>query len=513
MIDIDKFADSRDLFDKYYLLLRPINTDGGTADVWLALDVRTVKDKKVLKEALLLEEDYLATKGLLVAIKVYRPKNALDIEGENKFMDEFTIVYNCRHSNLITPTSFSIFQETPYLVLPYCKKGSSELLLGSMINNEDLWKYISDVSSGLSYLHRCNPPIIHQDIKPANVLIDDLGNYAITDFGISEKFESGSINEEDGDDEERSGTAAYMAPERFDPSFEPSKESDIWAFGATLYELITNTVPFGEEGGSVQPDGKASLTFPKGISTDIQRLICDCLEKKSEKRPSAEELIKAARLQKYPLRQTPVRLIAAVLAVLVLLGGIAAFLFSRNTDTNNKEQQVQLQTVVEEKVEAVETDDDAYREAMLWMSASTRDSLQTGITMMEKVANRKYVPAIYELAFTYGWFTDSKSVQRKKLLGIKLGNPHVDNEGKTLPVDDAVNEKAIGYFKDIVSLSKPEYTEINMNSAYRLGCYYLFLKKDKQRARGYFEQAKREALKCGNSEVAESSEQLIQNSK
>ena len=103
------------------------------------------------------------------------------------------------------------------------------------------------------------------------MLVDDNGNYAITDFGISAKRlrqTRRDVNKTlqqstDGYDEyeEKSGTFAYMAPERFVEGDMPSAESDIWAFGATLYELITGTVPFGEDGGSTQTENKPQLSF------------------------------------------------------------------------------------------------------------------------------------------------------------------------------------------------------------------------------------------------------------
>ena len=272
----EQFAKGGGLFDGRYKLLRPLSTEGGSADVWLALDANTVNDKeRLLKEEPLTKEDLDVLQGLMVAIKVYRPKNALDIEGEQQFRDEFKIVYNCHHANLIHPTHFSIFQETPYLVLPYCKKGSSEMLIGKLTDNDDLWKFIGDVSSGLAYLHACYPPIIHQDVKPANVLIDDNHNYAITDFGISANF--GSRHQYYYDDE-HTGTLAYMAPERFMDDPVPMEESDIWALGATIYEIITGHVPYGEEGGQNQHKGKVTLTFPSGVGADIQRLISINLE-------------------------------------------------------------------------------------------------------------------------------------------------------------------------------------------------------------------------------------------
>lgn len=222
MSEIETFSQQDKIFDGHYQLLRPLSTEGGTADVWLAIDTNTIDSMGDT------ENNPDNASGMLVAIKVYRPKNALDIDGEQRFRDEFKIVYECRHENLLQPTNFSIFDGIPYLVLPYCKYGSSEQLIGKTLSADDIWKFILDVSSGLNRLHTNNPTIIHQDIKPANILIDNSKDYAITDFGISSR--SG------GDhgyyyDEENSGTMAYMAPERFQENTEPMPQSDIWAFG------------------------------------------------------------------------------------------------------------------------------------------------------------------------------------------------------------------------------------------------------------------------------------------
>ena len=243
MLDIEKFADTGQLFDNHYKLIRPLNTEGGTADVWLALDTTTVSDKDALDKAPFLDDAKLSEIGLLVAIKIYKPKNALDIEGERRFREEFVIVFNCNHANLIHPAYFSIFEETPYLVLPYCQRGSSELLIGSFAKDDDLWCYIRDVAEGLNYLHHCNPPIIHQDVKPANVLIDDSGHYALTDFGISAKRFKQLNNNSDEYYEEQSGTFAYMAPERFIEGNIPSVERACairrrWRYGTARRQSV-----------------------------------------------------------------------------------------------------------------------------------------------------------------------------------------------------------------------------------------------------------------------------------
>ncbi len=503
MLDIEKFADTGQLFDNHYKLIRPLNTEGGTADVWLALDTTTVSDKDALDKAPFLDDAKLSEIGLLVAIKIYKPKNALDIEGERRFREEFVIVFNCNHANLVHPAYFSIFEETPYLVLPYCQRGSSELLIGSFAKDDDLWCYIRDVAAGLNYLHHCNPPIIHQDVKPANVLIDDSGHYALTDFGISAKRFKQLNNNSDEYYEEQSGTFAYMAPERFIEGNIPSVESDIWAFGATLYELLTGHVPFGEDGGMVQSDGKVSLPF-KGvkISDDIKRLICACLSKNPSDRPTAEQLLDAANQKKFKFAKesTPAGMLLAILCFIVL-AGIAVWKLSPNSEP--------IPPSLPEKKLTIE---EQYKEAMAYVDASTTDSVQEGIKNLEALADSDYVPALYELAVTYGGMTNSElHKDRKKILGIELGNSRVSDApvAKITPKSDQYNNKAIQYYTRIVDLSIPEYSELNMKSEYLLGFYYFHLRNDKQTALKYFKKAKGSAIKLNETKMKEDADFFI----
>ena len=477
----EQFAKGGGLFDGRYKLLRPLSTEGGSADVWLALDANTVNDKeRLLKEEPLTTEDLDVLQGLMVAIKVYRPKNALDIEGEQQFRDEFKIVYNCHHANLIHPTHFSIFQETPYLVLPYCKKGSSEMLIGKLTDNDDLWKFIGDVSSGLAYLHACYPPIIHQDVKPANVLIDDNHNYAITDFGISANF--GSRHQYYYDDE-HTGTLAYMAPERFMDDPVPMEESDIWALGATIYEIITGHVPYGEEGGQNQHKGKVTLTFPSGVGADIQRLICACLDYDPQKRPTAKQLSEIAHLKQYPIKKSsiwpkiliPLALIAAAVAVFFL--------------TRPAPEPV---APLERPKVSAETLEHIYDRAVKLADSNVPDSVLAGINLLDSLSAVRYMPAIYELAHTYGWYgdNDTVSMNRKKMLGIQLGNPNVDSRAQNLaaflPKEDKYNQKAIRCYERIGEQPDTAYNEMKMDAAYRLGIYYLYYTRNVPLARKSF---------------------------
>lgn len=522
MLDIDKFADSGQLFDNHYQLIRPLNTEGGSADVWLALDISTVKDKDSLARAPYLDDLSLDRLGLIVAIKIYRPKNALDIEGEQRFRDEFMIVFNCNHTNLIHPVHFSIFEETPYLVVPYCKRGSSELMVGNFVNEKDIWKYIRDVAGGLNYLHKCTPPIIHQDIKPANILIDDNGNYAITDFGISAKRLRHTTKRIDVVDElteedtyeEYSGTFAYMAPERFEDGNSPSVESDIWAFGATLYEIITGKVPFGEDGGSAQGDDKVRLSFNGlKLSDGVKKLVCDCLNKNPFERPTAEQLLNAALVEKYDGEKKPrrrLKFIVCVISVLVVAGLVGLILALRGGEPDKED--TTKKTVGIEKV-AKNSPEALFDEALEWADASTADSVSAGIKKLEFLANKNYVPALYELAKTFGGLAsgDEMESRRKGLLKIELGNSYVSDSdiAQLIPKSDEDNDKAIRYYTSIVDLSSDKYIEITIKSAYRLGNYYFYLKNDLVTASNCFKKAKEFAIQHGDKKMVEKANEGI----
>lgn len=312
MLDINDIYESGKLFDGHYKLIDLLSTAGGSADVWLAIDINTIDETA---------DESQATK---VVIKIYRPKNLIDIEGEYQFRSEFKKVFSCHHENIIQPTFFNIYEEMPYLVLPYCPAGSSEMLIGRFEKKDDIWKYIYEVSSGLAYLHEHNPQIIHQDIKPANVLIDDNGNYAITDFGISAEMGGTDVESED----ESGGTFAYMAPERFVEGTPPMPESDIWALGATLYELITGDVPFGDDGGCRQEKDIRIPPIKQKIPDSIKDLIYSCLAYNPKDRPTARSIVETVLKKRYSRSKKTIALISVI--GIIIVAGVTAFITTRN---------------------------------------------------------------------------------------------------------------------------------------------------------------------------------------
>lgn len=240
---------------------------GGFSEVWLAKDNYT---------------------KLNIAIKVYAPGQGMDSDGLAEFSAELAGVFNLNHTNLLKPTHVDTWEGMPYLILPYCSRGSISKQIGRMPENE-IWKLIHDVASGLAYLHKND--IVHQDIKPDNILLDDAGNYVITDFGISTKARS-TLRKSVIGGAVSGGTMAYMGPERFSKQPAPIKASDVWSFGAMIYELITGNVPFGEMGGGMQKAGAEIPEISEPISNELRHTIEKMLALNTWDRPTAEQLAK-----------------------------------------------------------------------------------------------------------------------------------------------------------------------------------------------------------------------------
>jgi len=244
-----------------YRLIRLLG-QGGSAMVWLAHDEKADVD---------------------MAIKLY---GSVDDNGMEEFRKEFKLAYRLNHPNLLNVGHLDVCDNIPFLVMPFCEKGSVASKVGKF-TEEEIWQFVENVSCGLAFLHSQHPPIVHQDIKPDNILMTNDGRFVITDFGISRSFQTRrsiytrSVN---------SGTIAYMGPERFSENPMIVMASDIWSFGMTLYEVVTGDVLWEGNGGCAQLNGARLPYFSRQMSPELSLLIQSCLNPQTWNRPSAAQI-------------------------------------------------------------------------------------------------------------------------------------------------------------------------------------------------------------------------------
>lgn len=258
------------IFHSRYQLLEELG-GGNSSIVWKAIDTLT---------------------NVEVALKIY---TGYDDGGLDLFAREYALVSNVKHTNVLSPNHYDTFESQPYLVIPFCKDGSVLKKIGK-ITEREAWHLIHDVSNGLVCLHGLNPPIIHQDIKPDNILIGEGGNYVITDFGISTNRKK-DVKNKDGAKNLKAGTRAYMAPERFGDDPLIIMASDIYSLGATVYELLTGDAPFGDEGGILHQEDSVIEPISGSYSQNLKSVVERCLLFHPWERPLAEQLVEMSKIE------------------------------------------------------------------------------------------------------------------------------------------------------------------------------------------------------------------------
>ncbi|XP_058057336.1 calcium/calmodulin-dependent protein kinase kinase 1 [Anopheles bellator] len=173
-----------------------------------------------------------------------------------------------------------------YLVFELVQQGEVlSIPTDTPLSEERAWNVFRDVLLGVEYLHYQR--IIHGDLKPANLLLSDVGGVKVADLGVCNEFlgEDAAMN-----NGSTAGTPAFRAPETLLPGqhFYNGKAADIWALGATLYSLVHGNVPFIAMSvpGVYEKIKNDPLEFPptSGISEELRDLIGRMLDKDPQQR-------------------------------------------------------------------------------------------------------------------------------------------------------------------------------------------------------------------------------------
>ncbi|GKB90611.1 protein kinase-like domain, concanavalin A-like lectin/glucanase domain protein [Tanacetum coccineum] len=205
--------------------------------------------------------------GNLVAVKVLS-----QLKGDGKdFVNEVASVGRTSHVNIVSLVGFCLEGRQRALIYEFMPNGSLEKFIygrgpssNSHLGWEKLHQIAIGIARGLEYLHRgCNIRILHFDIKPHNILLDQDFCPKISDFGLAKLFS-----------EKRSmmsmtnmrGTPGYIAPELFSRSFGVvSHKSDVYSYGMMILEMVG-----GRKNIEVEVNNTSEIYFPHWIYKKVE---------------------------------------------------------------------------------------------------------------------------------------------------------------------------------------------------------------------------------------------------
>ncbi|KAH7422050.1 hypothetical protein KP509_13G088200 [Ceratopteris richardii] len=222
--------------------------------------------------------------GRRVAVK----KLELLSHGQKEFLAEIATIGSITHMNIVALYGFCLEKQYRLLVYEYLENGSLDRWIfckeeqdSHMLSWEARFNVALGTARGLAYLHEeCPNPILHFDVKPQNILLDENLNAKLADFGLSKLVarEQSSINTQ------VRGTPGYIAPEWALHSI-VSKKCDVYSFGMVLLELIS-----GRKNAEIELMGSEEYYFPKWAITKTKKgEFADLLDKRLRKSISIDE--------------------------------------------------------------------------------------------------------------------------------------------------------------------------------------------------------------------------------
>ncbi|HEX5323089.1 MAG TPA: serine/threonine-protein kinase [Capsulimonadaceae bacterium] len=180
---------------------------------------------------------YLARDTLLrrqVALK----EIAAQGEEKQRFLEEARVLDRLRHPNIVRVNNVDTIGGKVVIDMEYVAgRNLQEILrdVGGSLPVPEAVSIAAQVCDGLSFAHQNHT--VHRDVKPANILVSPEGQVKLVDFGLAEVLGTNSYAG-------GAGTYAYMAPEDFEEDERSDAQSDLWAVGVILYEMLTGRRPF-----------------------------------------------------------------------------------------------------------------------------------------------------------------------------------------------------------------------------------------------------------------------------
>ena len=274
---------------------------GGMGHIYLADDLRLKGRRCALKEV---EHDRT------VPAKILK-------ETREQFLREATILARLDHPNLPKVSDFFTIGARDYLVMDYIPGKDLRAIImearqhSIYLAEDDVLSWANQLCGALTYLHKQEPPLVHRDIKPSNLKVTPDGLLKLVDFGLVKALapDEMTITVIQG-----RGTALYTPLEQYGgDGLHTDARSDVYALGATLYHLLTNTPPMDARERFLHPENMAvPRKINPAISIRTERAILWAMELHPDERPDSVETLRGTLIGNrefpvHPQTTTPIK--------------------------------------------------------------------------------------------------------------------------------------------------------------------------------------------------------------
>ena len=263
--------------------IRRIIGHGGMGSIYLADDLRLEGRQCALKEV---EHDRSLPPEIVQ-------------QARDQFLREATVLARLDHPNLPKVSDYFSIGVRDYLVMDFVPGKDLRTLMmearqgEAFLPESDVLVWAGQLADALAYLHSQTPPILHRDIKPSNLKVTPSGLLKLVDFGLVKILSSDdvTITVLQG-----RGTALYTPLEQYGgDSGHTDVRSDIYAFGATLYHLLTNTPPAEARERFLQPENLAPpRQINPGLSPRTEKAVLWAMNLHPDERPQSIEAFREA---------------------------------------------------------------------------------------------------------------------------------------------------------------------------------------------------------------------------
>ena len=193
-----------------------------------------------------------------VAVKVLLPAPD-EVQGwEERFLREARALARLAHPGILTVYDYGQTEGLSWIVMEFVDGANlRELMRDGRLGAAEALAIVPQVCEALQYAH--DHGVVHRDVKPENILLDEKGRVRIADFGLA-KLTSSELSVQLTGTAQAMGTLRYMAPEQLERPKEVDHRADIFSLGIVFYEMLTGRVPAGAvQPPSVEGDSDARL--------------------------------------------------------------------------------------------------------------------------------------------------------------------------------------------------------------------------------------------------------------